>query len=259
LASVPLALASADGTMRKTQKSKLMEIMELPTVDTIPSNSTYIVDVIAQIRSLVGVPETFRELARKLLSLVPKQHHHVYFACDRYDENNIKNAEHSLRGESQQYSVLKPDMKIPELANFLKNGTNKDGLLEVFENVVCDERKGLGNRIVYIALKSHCMKIWKDGFSIVDQLEIDHMEADTMISYLSSFTNQSTGLCSVIRSTSGDVDIPVILLGTIERGVTVILDNGTGNTRKYFSVHDSALSNSQRKALVGFHAFTGNG
>jgi hypothetical protein len=35
--------------------------------------------------------------------------------------------------DASEYSVLKPDMKFPELANFLKNGTNKDGLLEVFE------------------------------------------------------------------------------------------------------------------------------
>ena len=89
-------------------------------------NSTYIVDLTSQIRSLVGVPQTFRQLSRKILKLLPDNCNCVIYACDRNDQDTIKNAEHILRGHSQQYSTLKPDMKIPELANFLKNGANKD-------------------------------------------------------------------------------------------------------------------------------------
>ena len=80
LAPVPLALASADGTMRKTVKSKLMQIMDLPICTEIPVSSVYLVDFIAQIRSLVRVPTTFRELTMKILDMIPTQCQCIYIS-----------------------------------------------------------------------------------------------------------------------------------------------------------------------------------
>ena len=65
----------------------------------------------------------------------------------------------------------------------------------------------------------------------------------------------------VLRSSSGDIDIPVILLanemlayipGCLCRG------NGAGKNRKVMDLSFCSLLKDQKKALLGMHAFTGN-
>ena len=183
----------------------------------------------------------------------------IYLACDRYDVKNIKTAEHSRREQSgQQYSKLKPDMKIPDLPNLMKNGNNKDVLLELVENEIRQEHASHGNRVVYIARKGSCTRISRRGYNLVLDLETDHIEADAMLSYIIDHSFKFNDQCSVVRSASGDTDIPVLLFAGMERDMKVVLDNGTGKTRKSIALHECPLSDLERNALVGFHAFTGN-
>ena len=50
---------------------------------------TYFLDLAAAVRTIVGKPETVRELAARILVMVPHQYKDIYIACDTY-ENNIK-------------------------------------------------------------------------------------------------------------------------------------------------------------------------
>ena len=87
----------------------------------------------------------------------------------------------------------------------------------------------------------------------------DHEEADTKIAYLLKHTEEEYGedtVC-VVRSTSGDTDIPVILLA-LPFNHRVMIDNGTGKSRKILDLNKSDLNDIQRKALLGMHAFPGN-
>ena len=59
-----------------------------------------------------------------------------------------------------------------------------------------------------------------------------------------------------IRSASGDIDIPVILLNT-ETNSNVFIDSGRGNNRKLLCIHATTLTTDQKKAIVGLHGFTG--
>jgi len=77
-------------------------------------------------------------------------------------------------------------MKIPDLPNFMKNRNNKDALLELIENVVRQEHAWFGNRVVYIARKGSCIKISREGYDLMSDLETEHIEADTMLAYLIS-------------------------------------------------------------------------
>ena len=62
-----------------------------------------------------------------------------------------------------------------------------------------------------------------------------------------------------IRSSSGDTDIPVIMIGAFGKSEQyIVVDNGTGKDRKQIRIDSSILSEKQQKALIGFHAFTGN-
>ena len=60
----------------------------------------------------------------------------------------------------------------------------------------------------------------------------------------------------IIRSTSGDIDIPVILLNS-ETNSNVFIDSGRRNNRKLLCIQATTLTTDQKKAIVGLHAFTG--
>ena len=66
-------------------------------------------------------------------------------------------------------------------------------------------------------------------------------------------------MACVVRSNSGDIDIPIILLGIeLERNAHVCIDNGTGKNRRVLALNKCDFIDQQRKVLVGAHAFTGN-
>ena len=94
----------------------------------------------------------------------------------------------------------------------------------------------------------------------IPELDTNHEEADTKIAYLIVHAiNNYSGAQIVVRSRSGDVDIPVILTGLFGSSTTrIIVDNGTGKHRKNIRIDASSLSKLQRSALIGFHGFSGN-
>ena len=92
-------------------------------------------------------------------------------------------------------------------------------------------------------------------------MKTDHEEADTKIAHLIQHAiSGGTAISEIcVRSSSGDIDIPVILVGLFGTSETIIkVDNGTGKNRKMIQIDSSPLSTTQQKALVGFHAYTGN-
>ena len=61
----------------------------------------------------------------------------------------------------------------------------------------------------------------------------------------------------IIRSTSGDIDIPVILLNA-EINSNVFIDSGRGKNRKLLCIHAIiTLTIDKKNPIVGLHAFTG--
>ena len=76
LSPVPLALAHADGERRKTNKSALHDhafSSSQPKVSlTGIGKKAYVLDLAAQLRSITKVPDTFEELAIKILNDIPR-------------------------------------------------------------------------------------------------------------------------------------------------------------------------------------------
>ena len=135
LAPEPLSLATTDGMRRKTAKSKLLEAALASTVagiEYVDDTTRYVVDQVAIIQSTIRIPDTFRELAIKLLNEIPRQYNHVYIACDTYSDGSIKNAERALRGEGDHFFIKTQDIKISHnFVAFLSNGQNKERLFEL--------------------------------------------------------------------------------------------------------------------------------
>ncbi|XP_041369507.1 uncharacterized protein LOC121383502 [Gigantopelta aegis] len=106
LGSISLPLASMDGSLAKTSKSALLDLVEKKAEDClvtlVPSNSAIILDAMAVLQSLQHIPETFGELADKILDLVISiasryKCRRVDFVADQYPDICIKNAERARR------------------------------------------------------------------------------------------------------------------------------------------------------------------
>ena len=159
--------------------------------------------------------------------------------------------------------IRSPEMRTPaDLKKFLNNGDNKERLFEIMEEVWIQNKHLFGERIVYFARGSKCTMITQNGSTNISDLETDHEEADTKIAYLIQHAvrdNEGQRMVCTVRSSSGDIDIPVILLGMdTNDNVDIFIDNGSGKNRKILDLQACQLSSLQKKALVGLHAFTGN-
>ena len=96
----------------------------------------------------------------------------------------------------------------------------------------------LGERAVYFERGDKCKKISDSGSVDVEELETDHKEGNTKIAYfIQHATRSSNGrqIICVLRSSLGDIDIPIMLLGTdLENNVKIFIDNGSGKNAESF-------------------------
>ena len=120
----------------------------------------------------------------------------------------------------------------------------------------------LGERVVYFARWGKCKKISISGSVDVEELETDQEEANTKIAYLIQHAARSSNgqqIIWVVRSSSGDIDITIMLLGMdLENNIQIFIDNGSGKNRKLLKLNLSDLADQQKKLLIGMDAFTGN-
>ena len=170
---------------------------------------TYFLDLAAAVRTILGKPETVRELVARILVMVPSQYKDIYIACDTYEENSIKGRERAARGTSEHYFLRSPDMKVPhDFAGFLHNGSNKEMLLFNFiQQSIEEDRADLEDRTVYFSNKRICTMIKEDQVTVIPNLNSDHEEADTKLVALVSAANVPSEESIMVRSPSGDIDI----------------------------------------------------
>ena len=126
---VPRALASADGALIKTDKSKLMHslaeklhLVQRPTV----AFDCYIIAGNAVQQARISLPSTFGELAECVFDQLPRAQR-VDFVTDSYHPRSIKGVERSRRGSAKAHLVKGPSStKVPrDWKRFLCNEVNK--------------------------------------------------------------------------------------------------------------------------------------
>ena len=100
LSSLPLSLATVNGTLCKTVKSKLFQSF-MPLISTISSdhnNIPVIADGMVLLQKLPPYLATFGELSDYLLSKITKGSNRIsYFVTDQYLEESIKSLEREKR------------------------------------------------------------------------------------------------------------------------------------------------------------------
>ena len=267
LGPVSQPLPTAANKKRKTNKSKLYDVVEPEcqhSNDFTERTTRYLIyDLAATLRSMMVTPNTFKELSIKFLNDIPQQYDTVYVACDTYSDASIKRDERKSRGVSDKFVIRSPNVRVPaEFQKFLNNGDNKERLFEIIEQVWSENKHLLGDRVIFFARSNQCTKINQSECSVVEEFASNHEEADTKVVYLVQHAiemePEPMNSVFVVRSSSGDVDIPVILLANdFPAGTAIVLDSGRDKYRKNLSISDCEFSNLKKKALLGLHAFTG--
>ena len=226
LCSIPLRLANPDGSPRSTTKSKLFEVItqkcELPLQHPReiqpPKDSVgaFVVDFMAIVRTMTEIPDTYEDLAWKLVKMLPLGYSRIDIVCDTYQEKSLKSYERNKRGVSSNIIVRSHKSKIPrDFKGFLKNGDNKTRLTELVGEVLSINKTKvldmLRTKEIFFSTFNDCKRITADSISTEDRLVSNQEEADTkvLLHCLHSLTcNQEKNV--IVRSPSGDVDITVI-------------------------------------------------
>ena len=67
------------------------------------------------------------------------------------------------------------------MPSFLRNGSNKEALINLLERVIKEDRSELNDKTVYFSNASHCIKITQQESTIIPEMTSDHEEADTKL------------------------------------------------------------------------------
>lgn len=278
LRTYPRALATDNGGLNKTAKSKLLHVLEqeaeVPLVEEIPAtNTATIVDAMAllQMMNAKEIPETFGELADSILKkvigiAVKNQSSRIDFVSDRYPPLSTKNAERLNRAVlgTQAVAILGGIQRVPkQWKKFLNLGSNKEGLIEFLVNHWRNAPSSvLQSTELFVTKANTCYRFKSSGSSIaVDEipaLECDHEEADTKM-----FVHAQHAAISAenIIIKSPDTDVFIIALGCqVSIPANLVFDTGTGNKRRRIDIGEVAAYFGPRwcRAMIGFHIFTGN-
>ena len=125
------------------------------------------------------------------------------------------------------------------MANFLRNGQNKEMLFNLLEDAMIEEKQNLHQVTMYFSNKSWCTKITSTIASRISSFLNEHEKADTKLVALVNAFN-SSGNTVLVRSTTGDINILILFLLVEFENKRVLIDNGTGSSRK---IIDTSFSN----------------
>ena len=272
LALVPLSIANPDGTRLTTKKSNINKIIMEDYDDSskpppsFKNTASFIVDMMAAIRCLAEIPETYDTLAWNFLKLLPKDYPRVDIVADSYFETSLKQNERNKRGVSEKVFIASNQSKIPrDFKDFLLNGQNKlrmiELIIEIFQTNRVKALNILRCNILVLANENNCVKITMSTVSTLDDYVSNQEDADTKIILhahkILEYIPEDENI--IIRSHSADGDINVIAITILQHKLNqVFIDFGKGAYRKGVWLGELKLSPTKKKCLLGYHAFSGN-
>ncbi len=278
LGPFPLSLANGLGMMHKTQKSKLMHVIESKAENHIAGttpdgNNALIIDGMALIQSSLKLPSTFGEYALQLLQkIVNLAAYHkstrADFVIDRYPIISIKDLERSKRAHEGVtiVNIYSHDQKLPaQWGKFLKYGPNKEALIEFLLEFWASTKSAFFHKVNLLVChqeKCHILKPMINEnepviMEEVTELFCDHEEADTRL-ILHALHASQLHLNVIIRSPDTDVFI-ILLSASSHVDSRLLFETGVKEKARIIDITclASQLGDNQCKALIGFHAFTG--
>ena len=272
LGPLPWSLASADGSLAKTDKSKLLEILtkDIQLVEDVPPTSAIIIDGMAIVQSLIPIPDTFEELALKVFHLaVPRSTlaRRIDFVTDRYPEISIKSHERKKRASEGvvKIKITGSGQKCPkQWRKYLSSGENKSELVQFilkewsgqkYKSLIC-------NRHLFFAVELKCFRLFVVDDKVlceeIPTLSSNHEEADTKLLLHAKHAADSGENTIIIKSQDTDVAILACHFSS-QIPARLLLMKKVKTRVVYLDI--SAISEKAGtllcNALPGLHAFTG--
>ena len=136
LGPIAWSLATPDGNIYKSVKSKLLNALEdkIQVLDTVPPKTARVYDGMCLIQQLPSGLETFGALSEYVLKrITTNDSPHVFFVTDQYWKQSIKSCERSRRANtgSIRITAIRCDQKLPkQIKKYLCVGENKEELVD---------------------------------------------------------------------------------------------------------------------------------
>jgi len=282
LTAVPFSLAQSDGSMNKTDKSKLTHKLELyQNVDEghIMTKDIRQVDVIVYdamfVLHTLRFPETYGALARNLLEYITcnTSAKEVHLVFDSYGNQSIKDSEHDRRTTvpSSDIKVTGADQKTPRKSiDALRNEKFKTSL----SKFLCSEWKDdkyaslVADKVLFVGEGTECYKYISMHGRIeateILELACHHQEADTRIIWHIQYITRGSDRTKNIVVRANDTDVLVLMIYHQRHfnNSQIWYDCGvsSNNSRRLINVTciNEKLGKNMVESLPGYHAFTGS-
>lgn len=267
LGPLPWALASADGSLRKTNKASLAKELQkdITAADVIPQPCARIIDGMAMVQKMRGDQKTFAEVADCLMSITLNEgtdSQRIDVVFDVYKEESIKNAEREKRGSESGhvFKNIKADHKIHQWRKFLSNSKNKSQLIKFISDEWQKERyrERLADKTIFVTSEDHCYEISSGRAAAREDLKSTQEEADTRV-LLHAAHAAASGYQAVVI-TSEDTDVFVLCLAFKSFiPCSLYVKCGKQIRTKYIDVSNvvQMFGSELCRSLPGLHAFTG--
>ena len=240
-----------------------------PSIFQVPKDSfaAYLADLMALVRTLSGVCDTYKSLSYKLFSMILKGYERIDIVADTYRGQSLKNPERLKRATSSRVMVQSALSKMPRnFKDFLKNGENKSRLIELIQDVLIENKEEILEMLKYqeimFSMDKVCKRITRTSVSLVEALCSNQEEADTkLLLHAKHMLDSDDRKLVLVRSPSGDVDIQVLYISTFleeSEQKRIYIDFGNGKSRKILHLDSVDMNSDLKSALTGFHTFTGN-
>ena len=280
LSPVPYSLAHPDSSLRKTQKSKLLHIIEgegtsIESPPTSDKKSAWIYDGMALVQKFKSLNKsTFGEYAESLLDTILKTFEienceRVDIVFDRYDrKDSIKTSERLRRQKTGGLfiNIHGPKTQLPrQWTKFMDSSVSKANLAAFLSEYISSNASSrlAEGKSLYIAggfengKTSKCVTM--NGIEDMDSLYTDQEEADTRM-LLHAFHAMSD--CPKITIDSPDTDVAILCVYYFESLNNVselYFYTGTADKRRFIPIHDisRAMGPTLSRLILPFHALTG--
>ena len=176
---------NANGLPRKTNKAKLMQLLEKGTaaVERYPGNACSIFDGMALLqRFQPPAGATFVVLADKIFNAVTSNpSRRVDVVLDIYFDVSIKNAERAKRSSCPEGVKYKNSLssQVMEEIYVCPDKQDRSGTLSRATEEKSEYTLRLNNKVLYVTEGSKCWKLITGSTDNVLELESSHKEADT--------------------------------------------------------------------------------
>lgn len=276
LTAVPLSIANPNGTLTRTNKSKLLSKLEamIPQTSNMNTEAVHgalLVDAMALIKVISPQnAKNFDEYGEKILAYLNdklKKHCRIDIIFDRYDkEMSIKAAERNRRGGNNGAELLihSGQTQLPQnWTNFCNKATNKRRLTNFLSNFIVKSKSQLSDRARVILAggfdeitKTLCVTS-TESYS-VPGLQSTHEEADTRIILHAAHAAREFDTVTIW---SPDTDVVVLATYFMNKigAKNMFVNIGSGEKSRMLNLNklSASLSRPLRMSLLGLHAITG--